>query len=245
MLIPPAKQTHTPPHHPTQVHKRGALATLRYLRHAPHVTGVLFLMPCHSTPLHAYQHTPLPLLMIPCEPPLPLPHGRGRAVDQTARLYSDPERFIASFMGARMGNKTLTGILPPGVAGWPVAEGLDPAAGRGERTPWPSHVVVYQGLAPLLDRLVEDSDYRVVSGGGEGACVLLSPSAVPRDAHPAHGIPGTSRDSARASSTPTFTMMTGNAGTCSCTATPRPTLWREHEPLPRPLRGITHCVGRA
>ena len=59
----------------TQIHQRGVIDVADYLRHeiqSSRVNGVLFLMPCHSTPYQSRIHgTPhIPLNFLTCEPPL-------------------------------------------------------------------------------------------------------------------------------------------------------------------------------
>jgi phosphatidylinositol glycan class B len=56
------------------IHQRGVIDVMQYLRQEARstgtVTGVTFLMPCHSTPLYSHFHRKIPLRFITCEPPI-------------------------------------------------------------------------------------------------------------------------------------------------------------------------------
>ena len=57
----------------TRVHKRGVVDVVKYLRREAYqdrVQSVVFLMPCHSTPLYSYIHLDIPMRIMTCEPPL-------------------------------------------------------------------------------------------------------------------------------------------------------------------------------
>ncbi len=58
------------------IHQRGVIDVMQYLRRearqAGKVSGVTFLMPCHSTPLYSHFHNNLPLRFLTCEPPIGL-----------------------------------------------------------------------------------------------------------------------------------------------------------------------------
>jgi phosphatidylinositol glycan class B len=62
-------------------HQRGVVDVMYWFRgqlnhphHAvsacQHISSILFLTPCHSTPLQSILHTPLPIRFLTCEPPL-------------------------------------------------------------------------------------------------------------------------------------------------------------------------------
>lgn len=57
------------------IHKRGVVAVILWLRsqvYAPSTNemGILFLMPCHSTPYYSHIHKPVSMRFVSCEPPL-------------------------------------------------------------------------------------------------------------------------------------------------------------------------------
>ncbi|KAJ1947825.1 glycosylphosphatidylinositol anchor biosynthesis [Kickxella alabastrina] len=54
------------------VHQRGVIDVLSYLRRQPanDLTGIGFLMPCHSTPFYSHLHRNIPMWFLACEPPL-------------------------------------------------------------------------------------------------------------------------------------------------------------------------------
>ncbi|KAJ3327761.1 hypothetical protein HDU76_011178 [Blyttiomyces sp. JEL0837] len=55
------------------VHQRGVVDVMWWLRKeisTNSVDGILFLMPCHSTPLYSYLHSSIPTRFLTCEPPI-------------------------------------------------------------------------------------------------------------------------------------------------------------------------------
>ncbi|XP_062860533.1 GPI mannosyltransferase 3 [Trichomycterus rosablanca] len=76
------------------VHQRGVLDVMGHLqplcdsRDQPHV---LFLMPCHSTPLYSHLHCQIRLQFLECPPDL---SGNPGYVDEAATFYSDPLHWL-------------------------------------------------------------------------------------------------------------------------------------------------------
>jgi hypothetical protein len=57
----------------SRIHKRGVVHTIEWLReeaYKGHVSSIVFLMPCHSTPYYSHIHLDIPMRYITCEPPL-------------------------------------------------------------------------------------------------------------------------------------------------------------------------------
>jgi GPI mannosyltransferase 3 len=57
----------------SRVHKVGVIKVVDWLRHeakAGRVGGVLYLMPCHSTPYYSHVHFNVSMRFVTCEPPL-------------------------------------------------------------------------------------------------------------------------------------------------------------------------------
>ncbi|TTD92248.1 GPI mannosyltransferase 3 [Bagarius yarrelli] len=74
------------------VHQRGVLDVMDHLQHlcdshSSPEPRVLFLMPCHSTPLYSHLHCPISLRFLECPPDL---RGDPDYVDESAKFYMDP-----------------------------------------------------------------------------------------------------------------------------------------------------------
>lgn len=79
------------------VHQRGALDVMRVLQplcvssQSPNPPELLFLMPCHSTPLYSHLHCPLKLRFLECPPDLT---GRQDYMDEADVFFSDPLHWL-------------------------------------------------------------------------------------------------------------------------------------------------------
>ncbi|KAG9273454.1 GPI mannosyltransferase 3 [Astyanax mexicanus] len=81
------------------VHQRGVLDVMGHLQHLCDITDpqdspapeVLFLMPCHSTPLYSHLHCPIKLRFLECPPDLT---GSENYVEEAAVFYSDPLQWL-------------------------------------------------------------------------------------------------------------------------------------------------------
>jgi phosphatidylinositol glycan class B len=150
----------------TQVHQRGVIDVLNYLRHK-HETQLLqaskevnitttvgFLMPCHSTPWRSHLvHPGIEAWALTCEPPLDVPLSERHAyLDEADQFYKNP-----------------------GPVGWlqqnmaPVNEGLrknfrsgniDSEAGESRKRKWPQNVVFFEQLEPVIKEVLGRSAYR-------------------------------------------------------------------------------------
>ena len=138
----------------TRVHKRGVIDVVKYLRKEGYqnkVQSVIFLMPCHSTPLYSHIHLNIPMRIITCEPPLGIKDRKGY-LDETGLLYRNPEKFISKYFDRQVGNKTLSPLPHVKFNGWT------------PKYTWPSHLVWYDNemLKPVLQKLLLGSNYRTV-----------------------------------------------------------------------------------
>ena len=95
-------------------HQAGTIAVMHHLRRevqagrvAESGGGVLFLTPCHATPLYSYVHAPVPLRFLDCSPP---PPGRNPAAHRTeeAAFFAGPGAWLERAFPRR-----LFGALPP------------------------------------------------------------------------------------------------------------------------------------
>ncbi|XP_062516956.1 GPI mannosyltransferase 3-like isoform X2 [Corticium candelabrum] len=74
------------------IHQRGTLSVMRYLdgeAQEGRVESVLFLMPCHSTPLYSHFHHNISLRHLDCSPSLDVDY-----VGEDDRFYGDPVNWL-------------------------------------------------------------------------------------------------------------------------------------------------------
>ena len=73
-------------------HQRGSLDVMEYLHHNL-VPGskVLFLTPCHSTPLYSHLHRNISTRFLTCEPNL---HGQSNYIDEADVFYKSPHVWL-------------------------------------------------------------------------------------------------------------------------------------------------------
>ncbi|KAJ3052759.1 hypothetical protein HK097_005715 [Rhizophlyctis rosea] len=149
----------------SRIHQRGAVEVMHWLRKEVKTWdletrrdhGILFLMPCHSTPYYAYVHREVDMRFITCEPPLNVDKSKYR--DETGVFYDDPMAFFATFFSNRVGNKTMEWVEPK--------DGMIPVAGQNytlARYNWPSHIVSFEAFADVLHGVLKGSNYREVGG---------------------------------------------------------------------------------
>jgi len=78
-----------------QRHQRGVIDVIDYLRTSfdnGRVSGILFSMPCHSTPFYGYLHRTVPMDFVTCEPPLDSREQfvAGQYLDESDLFYANP-----------------------------------------------------------------------------------------------------------------------------------------------------------
>ncbi|KAF2796807.1 glycosyltransferase family 22 protein [Melanomma pulvis-pyrius CBS 109.77] len=156
----------------SQVHQRGVIDVLSYLRHkheaqlhtsisshiarlsgdmgngsntAPATTTVAFLMPCHSTPWRSHLVYPsIDAWALTCEPPLDVP------LSQRSTYLDEADQFYIS----------------PGPVAW-LAENMEDPHSRsaaqngrqGGRRPWPQNVVFFEQLEDTMKLVLADTGY--------------------------------------------------------------------------------------
>ncbi|KAF2348844.1 GPI mannosyltransferase [Trinorchestia longiramus] len=90
------------------LHQRGALTIMEDLRFlllvpAAAAPSVLFLTPCHATPLYSHMHVPVPTRFLTCEPNL---NFAALYVDESDRFFEDPELWLAAHLPSNSHQET-------------------------------------------------------------------------------------------------------------------------------------------
>ncbi|GJE90740.1 glycosyltransferase family 22 protein [Phanerochaete sordida] len=155
-------------------HGRAQIDAIHVLRALPaaRVRSAGFLMPCHSTPWHAYLHTPAwaapgRVWALGCEPPLA--GDAGAYGDQTDVFYAAP----AAYLRTRF-PRTVDRAFPPSPNPFtPPGSPRPDASARDWKHEWPEYVVAFGALLrePGVAEVLAERGYRVVwhgEGGWEG-----------------------------------------------------------------------------
>ncbi|KAG9008055.1 glycosylphosphatidylinositol anchor biosynthesis [Tulasnella sp. JGI-2019a] len=146
-------------------HSRAQIAVMHHLRSIPaeELRSVGFLMPCHSTPMHAYLHRPeVEVWAIGCEPPL-----RGQNLDtyrdQTRIFFDDPMRYVAQRFPSFVDPSFSPSPLPASKPGDSVTTTWDHT--------WPSHLAFFGALIEDNEELqltLEKHGYQKAWSSGNG-----------------------------------------------------------------------------
>lgn len=156
----------------SQVHQRGVIDVLSYLRHkheaqihmslsshigrvnedrgngtstAPATTTVAFLMPCHSTPWRSHLVYPsIDAWALTCEPPLDVPLSqRSTYLDEADQFYINPGP--VAWLAENMED--------------PHSRSADQNGKQAGKRPWPQNVVFFEQLEDTMKLVLADTGY--------------------------------------------------------------------------------------
>ncbi|KAL1612548.1 glycosylphosphatidylinositol anchor biosynthesis [Paraconiothyrium brasiliense] len=156
----------------SQVHQRGVIDVLTYLRHVHEATNyptsgtgarttnttAAFLMPCHSTPWRSHLvHPSMNAWALTCEPPLniPLP-DRAAYLDEADQFFLTPGP--AGWLRENM--EYVDTVRASGSRSSHHWGRVDPNVQRSSRRPWPQHLVFFEQLEPALKEYLGESRYK-------------------------------------------------------------------------------------
>ncbi len=116
--------------------------------------GILLLTPCHETPGYSHLHKPVPLAILDCSP-----DWRGeRAGQHNERdaFFDDPEAHL---------RRKFDALDAGGSGGWSGSEAWAARVGAGvpPLRGLPSHVVVFDDVAPAVDALLRARGYALAA----------------------------------------------------------------------------------
>lgn len=72
-------------------HQIGTTSVMSHLATIPQNSTLLFLMPCHSTPLYSHLHVNVTSRFLTCEPNL---HGVSNYIDEADEFFENPEKWL-------------------------------------------------------------------------------------------------------------------------------------------------------
>jgi phosphatidylinositol glycan class B len=149
----------------SQVHQRGVIDVLDYLRHkhetqlltskdANLVTTVGFLMPCHSTPWRSHLvHLGIEAWALTCEPPLDVPLSKRHTyLDEADQYYKDPGP--VKWLQQNMASPD-AGLRKNFRSG-----NIDVEIEGGSKRPWPQNVVFFEQMEPTMKTVLGKSGFR-------------------------------------------------------------------------------------
>ncbi|KAF9693526.1 hypothetical protein EKO04_008176 [Ascochyta lentis] len=157
----------------SQVHQRGVIDVLHYIRHKHEVrnsltsntppsslsnTTVGFLMPCHSTPWRSHLVYPeITAWALTCEPPLNVPLAeRASYLDEADEFYINPgpQRWLRDNM------ESVQTITAGGSRSGQFWSQHDPKFKVKYRRPWPQNLVFFEALEGEMKTALGESRYR-------------------------------------------------------------------------------------
>ncbi|KAG7092731.1 hypothetical protein E1B28_009060 [Marasmius oreades] len=147
----------------------GPISVMTYVRSLPvEVTrsGVGFLMPCHSTPGHAYLHRPQlaqgELWALGCEPPLQN-QDLATYTDQTTVFFSDPYHYLIDRFPSIVNPSFPKSPYPASTPSSSPSQAV-----QSWRHEWPMHLVFFGSLLERkgVRHLLEERGYKEVWHGG-------------------------------------------------------------------------------
>ncbi|KAF2635843.1 hypothetical protein P280DRAFT_460937 [Massarina eburnea CBS 473.64] len=161
----------------SQVHQRGVIDVLSFLRHkhearnslstyeaVPPIawkvsnTTVGFLMPCHSTPWRSHLIYPeINAWALTCEPPIDIPLSeRDAYLDEADQFYINPGP--TDWLANNMEHiQTITASGSRSGSHW---ARMDPTYKRADRRAWPQNLVFFAQLEPTLKDFLGDTVYK-------------------------------------------------------------------------------------
>lgn len=162
----------------SQIHQRGVIDVLSYLRHKHEAhnslssqtrtgfsnqrnianTTVAFLMPCHSTPWRSHLVYPeIDAWALTCEPPLDIPLSeRDAYLDEADHFYIEPGP--VGWLKDNMEDvQTVSASGSRSGRHW---ARHDPKYKRAYRRPWPQNLVFFEQLEPTMKKFLAGSEYR-------------------------------------------------------------------------------------
>jgi phosphatidylinositol glycan class B len=126
----------------TQVHERGVIDIVQYLRNNPDIESFGFLTPCHSTPWQSHINNPNLVnksWFLTCEPPLHLTTTSLKEIksyrDESDQFYDNPAQFLSEHFQL-------------------FADSRNTGASN-----WPSRLIIFEPLENFMDDFLRGSNY--------------------------------------------------------------------------------------
>lgn len=89
-------------------HQIGTTSVMSHLSTVPQNSTLLFLMPCHSTPLYSHLHSNVATRFLTCEPNL---DGASNYTDEADVFFGNPQKWLEDSYTSKHGNKLPSHVI--------------------------------------------------------------------------------------------------------------------------------------
>ncbi|ORX57681.1 hypothetical protein BCR36DRAFT_409156, partial [Piromyces finnis] len=137
------------------VHQRGVMDATYFLRKEVRqhdANGIMYLMPCHSTPFYSYIHKNITLDFLTCEPPIGEKDIKAYKSEEDY-FFEDPKYFLYNHFSHTIGNTTIK----------------YPTDGKYAKPPenipkkeWSNYIVFFDNIHNDIKFIFENSNYKEV-----------------------------------------------------------------------------------
>jgi len=135
------------------IHQRGVMDATNFLRNEVRkhdVDGILYLMPCHSTPFYSYIHKNITMDFLTCEPPIGEDIHTYKSEEDF--FFEDPKYFLFNHYSHTIGNST---IEYPTDGKYTTIENIP-------KKNWPNYIVFFDNIYDDIKFIFEGSNYKEV-----------------------------------------------------------------------------------
>ncbi|ORX79210.1 hypothetical protein BCR32DRAFT_205983 [Anaeromyces robustus] len=139
----------------SNIHQRGVMDATYFLRkevNQHEADGILYLMPCHSTPFYSYIHKNITLDFLTCEPPIGEKDIKNYKSEEDF-FYEDPKYFLFNHYSHTIGNTT---INYPTDGKYSTVEDIP-------KKEWLNYIVFFDNIYDDIKFIFENSNYKEVS----------------------------------------------------------------------------------
>jgi len=138
----------------SNIHQRGVMDATNFLRkevRQHNADGILYLMPCHSTPFYSYIHKNITLDFLTCEPPIGEEDLKSYKSEEDF-FFEDPKYFLFNHYSHTIGNST---IKYPTDGKYSIVEDIP-------KKEWPNYIIFFDNIYDDIKFIFENSNYKEV-----------------------------------------------------------------------------------
>ncbi|OUM59808.1 glycosyltransferase family 22 protein [Piromyces sp. E2] len=139
----------------SNVHQRGVMDATFFLRKEVRqhdANGILYLMPCHSTPFYSYIHKNITLDFLTCEPPIGEKDIKAYKSEEDF-FFEDPKYFLFNHFSHTIGNSTIK---------YPTDGKYAHPLENIPKKEWPNYIIFFDNIYDDIKFIFEGSNYKEV-----------------------------------------------------------------------------------